>query len=66
MKGSPVRGFLGFVAADWPLFGGAFSTRGVTALWPMKLTGVIAEPGHLTEDRIRAVHEQLVDAFPNA
>ena len=34
-----VRGYLCFVAADWPLFGGSFATRGVTALWPKKLAG---------------------------
>jgi hypothetical protein len=59
-----VRGFLCFVAADWPLFGGSFATRGVTALWPKKLAGVIAEPGRLAEDEIRAVQERLATAFP--
>ena len=54
------------VAADWPLFGGAFTTRGVTALWPKKLAGVIAEPGRLTETEIRGLHAQLAKAFPVA
>lgn len=30
----PVVGSLCFVAADWPLVGGAFITRGVNVLWP--------------------------------
>lgn len=62
----PVRGFLCFVAADWPLFGGSFTTRGVTALWPRKLAGVMAEPGRLVEDEIRALHDRLAEAFPIA
>ncbi len=62
----PVRGFLCFVAADWPLFGGSFATRGVSALWPKKLAGVIEEPGRLAEDEIRALHQRLAKAFPIA
>ncbi len=58
-----VRGYLCFVDADWPLFGGSFATRGVTALWPKKLAAVIAEPGPLTEDEIRALHGRLAKAF---
>lgn len=57
------RGFLCFVAADWPLFGGSFATQGVTALWPKRLAGVIREPGRLTEDEIRVVHERLAKAI---
>ena len=33
----PVRGVLCFVEADWPLFGGSFTTRGVDVLSPKKL-----------------------------
>jgi hypothetical protein len=61
-----VRGFLCFVAADWPLLSGSFATRGVTALWPKKLAGVTAEPGRLAEEEIRALHERLARAFPIA
>lgn len=39
----PVTGALCFVNADWPLFGGAFSTRGVHVLWPRRLAIVLAE-----------------------
>ena len=33
----PVTGVLCFIEADWPLIGGAFTTRGVEVLWPKKL-----------------------------
>jgi hypothetical protein len=62
----PVRGFLCFVAADWPLFGGSFATQGVTALGPRKLAGAIAEPGRLADGGIRTLHERLAKAFPIA
>lgn len=56
----PVRGFLCFVATDWPLIGGSFTTRGVSVLWPKKLASLILEPGVLCEDEIAATH----DAWP--
>jgi hypothetical protein len=62
----PVRGFLCFVAADWPLFGGSFATRGVTALWPRKLASLIDAPGQLGEDDIATIHARLAKAFPPA
>ena len=62
----PVRGFLCFVDADWPLFGGSFTTRQVTVLWPKKLVALITEPGHLTDDAIAANNERLTKAFPVA
>lgn len=34
----PVHGVRCFVDADWPLIGGTFTTRGVQALWPKKLS----------------------------
>jgi hypothetical protein len=61
-----VRGYLCFVAADWPLFGGSFAIRGVTALWPKKLARAIAEPGPLTENEIHGLHGRLARAFPIA
>lgn len=39
----PITGALCFVEADWPLIGGAFSTRGVHVLWPKRLTKVLTE-----------------------
>jgi hypothetical protein len=38
----PVTGALCFIEADWPLIGGAFSTRGVLVLWPKRLAKVLA------------------------
>lgn len=37
----PVTGALCFVAADWPLIGGAFETRGVHVLWSKRLEQLI-------------------------
>ncbi|MBE0009257.1 NERD domain-containing protein [Arthrobacter sp. AET 35A] len=39
----PVTGALCFVEADWPLIGGAFSTRGVEVLWPKRLAAALIE-----------------------
>lgn len=39
----PVTGALCFIEADWPLIGGAFSTRGVHVLWPKRLAKVLME-----------------------
>jgi hypothetical protein len=39
----PVAGALCFVEADWPLIGGAFTTRGVHALWPKRLAKLLVE-----------------------
>jgi hypothetical protein len=39
----PVTGALCFIEADWPLIGGAFTTRGVHALWPKRLAKLLAE-----------------------
>lgn len=39
----PITGALCFVEADWPLIGGAFSTRGVRVLWPKRLAKVLTE-----------------------
>jgi hypothetical protein len=38
-----VTGALCFVEADWPLIGGAFTTRGVHALWPKRLARLLTE-----------------------
>jgi hypothetical protein len=39
----PVTGALCFVDAEWPLIGGAFTTRGVHVLWPKRLARLLAE-----------------------
>lgn len=38
-----VTGTLCFVEADWPLFGGDFTTRGVWATWPRRLAKELKE-----------------------
>ncbi|QZQ53698.1 NERD domain-containing protein (plasmid) [Curtobacterium sp. TC1] len=38
----PVRGAFCFVDADWPLFGGSFTTRGIDVCWPKKLAKQLA------------------------
>lgn len=38
----PIFGTLCFVDADWPLVGGAFTTRGVRVLWPRRLLKMLA------------------------
>ena len=43
LDGVPVTGALCFVAAGWPLIGGAFRTRGVHVLWPRRLAKVLSE-----------------------
>ncbi|PID53200.1 MAG: NERD domain protein [Micrococcales bacterium] len=37
----PVTGALCFVEADWPLIGGAFTSKGVHALWPKRLAKLL-------------------------
>lgn len=39
----PVTGALCFVEADWPLVGGAFTTRDVHAVWPKWLAKLLGE-----------------------
>lgn len=64
--GAPVRGVLCFVDGDWPLIGGAFSTRDVDVVWPRKLAAMLATPGPLDETAIAALHQRLARAFPPA
>lgn len=62
----PASGILCFVDAEWPLFGGAFTTRGVTVLWPKKLAAAIEQPGEWAAETIEAVHRRLASSFPPA
>lgn len=65
-EGVPVHGVLCFVGADWPLIGGAFTTRGVEALWPKKLYPKLKEGGHLEPETIDEIHRRLASSFPPA
>lgn len=60
----PIHAALCFVDADWPLFGGAITTRGVRALWWDKLLTILRKPGDLDQDAIRTVWERLTQALP--
>jgi hypothetical protein len=62
----PVHGYLCFVEADWPLFGGSFTTRGVEALWPKKLYSKLQADGPLTAPTIGDIHRRLPYALPVA
>lgn len=64
--GVPVLGVLCFVDADWPVIGGAFSTRGVDVVWPKKLYKALATDGPLDIATIGEVHQALAVALPPA
>jgi hypothetical protein len=55
-----------FIEADWPLIGGAFSTRGVEVTWPKKLYKALASAGPLDAAAMSAVHQALAAALPPA
>lgn len=57
----PVIGALCIVEADWPLIGGAFTTRGVHALWPKRLAKLLAEAEGPVE--VPAAREALASRF---
>lgn len=63
---APVIGMLVFIEADWPLFGGNFTTHGVKVLWPKKATEDILAPGPLADDDVSALHRALAESFPPA
>lgn len=62
----PVHGVLCFVEADWPLVGGAFTTRGVRTLWPKKLYPQLRAEGSLTVEALVEIHRRLAHALPAA
>jgi len=68
----PVTGVLCFVAADWPLIGGAFTTRGVHVLWSKRLLQLVTatpstrDTAPLATVDVAAVRDRLAAAFPPA
>ncbi|WP_253943958.1 nuclease-related domain-containing protein [Nocardioides marmotae] len=61
----PVLGVLCFIESDWPLIGGAFTTRGVDVLWPKKLYPRLASDGpHAAQ--VADLHARLARAVPPA
>ncbi len=61
----PVTGVLCFIDADWPIIGGAFTTRGVDVLWPKKLYPRLTAPTPSQVDP-DALHQALAAALPPA
>ena len=59
----PIHGVLCFVGADWPLIGGAFTTRGVHALWPKKLYSELQSDGSLGVRALSDIHRTLAQAL---
>lgn len=61
----PVTGVLCFIDADWPLFGGAFSVRGVEVLWPKKLYPRLMSEGPLSR-QVESGAARLAGKLPPA
>lgn len=62
----PVRGVLCFVDADWPVFGGTFTTRGVDVMWPRQLQPTLTAEGPVDVETIMDTHALLASALPPA
>lgn len=60
----PIKGALCFVEADWPLIGGAFTTRDVHVLWPKRLAKLLTESEGSVE--VPATREALAAHFKPA
>lgn len=52
----PITGVLCFIEADWPLLGGALTTRGVEVLWPKKLYPRLTAAGAYGAE-VQALHQ---------
>jgi hypothetical protein len=61
----PVIGALCFVEGDWPLIGGAFTSRGIHVLWPKRLAGILTDAQTGTVD-VPAIRELLASRFESA
>lgn len=60
----PVQGVLCFVDADWPVFGGSFTTNAVAVLWPKKLKALLTRPGRFGPEHIADLQWRLHESFP--
>lgn len=60
----PVKGALCFVEADWPLIGGAFSTRGIDILWPRRLVRLLSAAEGSVD--VSAMRDVLLAHFKSA
>lgn len=61
----PIRGVLCFVEADWPLIGGAFTTRDIEVLWPKKLYPRLTADGPYRRE-VAKTHAHLATSLPPA
>ena len=61
-----VRGFLCFVDADWPMFGGDFAINGVEVLWAKRLLRIARADGPLAEAHVEQVTRRLSSVFTSA
>lgn len=61
---TPIHGVLCFVEADWPLLGGAFTTRGIDVVWPKKLYSKLQAIGPVVPEGISELHRLLAQALP--
>ena len=64
--GLTVRAMLCVVDADWPLIGGAFSTRGVDIVWPRRAERLLSANGPHDQATVETLRHRLADAFPPA
>jgi len=62
----PVHGVICFVEADWPIIGGAFSTRDVDVVWPKRLYPKLQKGGPLDAATISEIHRRLASTLPPA
>ena len=62
----PIHGVLCFVDADWPLFGGSFTTRGVDVTWPKKLYSRLQARGTVEPVATGDVYRKLASALRQA
>ena len=62
-----VQGVLCFVEADWPLFGGSFTTRGVEVMRPKRMYPLLrAGDGAADIEALEDVYRRLASALPPA
>ncbi|MGJ3192254.1 nuclease-related domain-containing protein [Paenarthrobacter sp. FR1] len=61
----PVNGALCFIDADWPLFGGAFTTRGIEVLWPKRL-GKVLTAQRTGDVDVPKMRESIASRFKSA
>ena len=61
-----VQGLLCFVEADWPLFGGPLTTRGVGVMAPKKMYPLLRAGGSVDIDAVDDVYRRLASVLPPA